>query len=188
MDDAHAVSGDTRGTSRRWAWTFNNPNEGVCENGPDWAVWGHLRYAICQLECAPSTGTLHLQGYSEFDHPVRLSALQKLLPGLHAQVARGTELHNTAYCSKPEGQCNGPWSFGSPEKNPGKRSDLTSVQEALDGGATVRDVARTHFGSFVKYSNALYEYVRLQETGRTIPTELLVIVGPPGANVDDSPI
>lgn len=54
------------------------------------------RYFICQLERAPTTGQLHLQGYFSFDKPMGLAALKKIpgLQGAHFENARGSEQSN----------------------------------------------------------------------------------------------
>lgn len=70
-----------------------------------------------QLEKAPSTGKLHLQGVIRL---VKLStftaakaAFEKMrLGGAHIEMARGTFASNLAYCSKADTRVSGPYDFG----------------------------------------------------------------------------
>lgn len=61
-------------------------------------------------------GTIHIQGYLEFDRPKRLAAV-KTIKGLlqaHFIVCRGSRDSNRAYCSKEDTRYHddGPHEFG----------------------------------------------------------------------------
>jgi len=51
-------------------------------------------------EVAPSTGTVHLQGYVRFVKSIRFSGVKKLLPRAHIEERKGAESQATAYCKK----------------------------------------------------------------------------------------
>jgi len=58
------------------------------------------KYIIFGKETAPQTGTQHLQGYVVFSTMKRLTAVKKILPTAHWEIARGTTQENVEYCSK----------------------------------------------------------------------------------------
>ncbi len=61
--------------ARRWCFTINNPPEG--DNPLDLNGIEHIRYGIYQRERGEN-GTEHLQGYIEFDTPMRLDRIKRL--------------------------------------------------------------------------------------------------------------
>lgn len=84
-------------TSCRWCFTVNNPKD------TDHVTLSTLdcKYMIYAEETAPTTGTLHLQGYVVLSSPCRLSKMKKILPpGTHIEAAKGTTEQNIEYCSK----------------------------------------------------------------------------------------
>lgn len=76
--------------SSRWCFTLNN-----YEGYPEFAC----TYMIYGKEIGEN-GTPHLQGYCVFAKVKRLSAVKKLLPTAHWEIARGTTDDNVNYCSK----------------------------------------------------------------------------------------
>lgn len=80
--------------SRARNWTYTS-YEGVLAY--DEATMG---YHVAQEEICPKTLRLHVQGFVVFKKQLRLTALKKLLPKAHFEVANGTPLHNQAYCTK----------------------------------------------------------------------------------------
>lgn len=82
--------------NRNYCFTVNNYTEQTEE---DLAAL-ECRYICYGKEIAPTTGTPHLQGYVSFANAKSFSSVQKLMPGAHLTVARGTAEENRAYCSK----------------------------------------------------------------------------------------
>jgi len=82
--------------SRAFAFTWNNYPEGY----RNILVAAEARYFCFGVERAPTTGTMHLQGYIYFGHARTVTSIRALLPGCHVEVARGTFLQNRVYCSK----------------------------------------------------------------------------------------
>lgn len=75
-----------------------------------WADRQHFRYMIYQVEQAPETGKIHLQGYLNFKAKVSLVMLKRLYSSTaHWEVARGTLAENIAYCSKDKSRIVGPF-------------------------------------------------------------------------------
>lgn len=59
-------------------------------------------YLVGQLERSPTTGKRHVQAYVVFKCPQSLSAVKRLLPTAHLEMARGSPIQNKEYCSKQE--------------------------------------------------------------------------------------
>lgn len=83
----------------RWCFTFNNYNDDT-EHDIQLLMTNECIYGIYGREIAPSTNTPHLQGYFHFKDRVRGSHILRIIPGIHIEVAKGSELQNIQYCSK----------------------------------------------------------------------------------------
>jgi len=102
--------------SARWCFTWNNPPE----NAPGLLEAIDSKYLCYGREVAPTTGTVHLQGYVVFKSNQRLSAVTKKMPGCHVLVANGTTAQNIEYCSK-DGQFT---EHGEPPLNQAQKGQL----------------------------------------------------------------
>ncbi len=143
----------------------------------------YLRYAVYQLEEAPTSGTPHLQGYTEFSRPVRMAAVKKFFgaPSLHLEPRFGTRQQAYDYCTKELTRTAGPWEFGVFDAGGrGRRSDLADVAEIITSGGTVRDVAEAHPIAYIKYCRGIkaLSYTLTART-RVAPTVAL-FYGPTG--------
>lgn len=96
--------GNTRVTpSRHWFFTLNNPTD------QDIALWknnGSRKY-VCQLEKGEAGGTIHIQGYVDFERKVRpLSEIKD--SRYHWEKCRDIK-RSVEYCSKVDTRLDGPW-------------------------------------------------------------------------------
>jgi len=140
-----------------------------------------IRGAIYQQERCPDTGRLHLQAYLETQRPVRLTALSKLWPGIHAERRLGTRQQAIDYCTKEKSKVSGPFTFGSMELNQGKRSDLDEIKEAMKEGCTELEIADEYFGEWVRYNKAFTRYRTLICPPRNFKTKLIIYWGAAGS-------
>lgn len=147
----------------------------------DPTLWPHARYAVWQLEMAPTTGQLHYQGYVEFDTTMSLSTLQQLdgLEGAHWESRRGTAEQASDYCEKEETRVDGPWHFGV-RSSQGKRSDLVRVAERIRAGDSLVRIAEEDPATVIRYQRGFSWYASLHARQRNWPMEILVLVGPSG--------
>lgn len=78
-------------------------------------LWKALEsdYLVCQVEEAPETGKLHLQGYVEFKNPRSIGKIKKIMPGAHLERRLGTAKQASDYCKKDGTRKEGPWEFGN---------------------------------------------------------------------------
>lgn len=90
-------------------WCFTSFNELIQFNSST------MQYLVYQRELSPSSMKEHLQGYVVFLKKQRLTALKKLMPTAHWEIARGTPTENKAYCTKDASRCPSalPCEYGS---------------------------------------------------------------------------
>jgi len=154
--------------ARRFCFTLNNPSDEHHFAIVDLAVnYEHTRYLVYQVEKAPSTGTVHVQGYCEFDAPHRFSRVLDLLPvGAHVEGARGTAKQNVLYCTKSESRIDGPYEYGTPSfRSQGRRSDLLDTVAALSKAATLEEAIlgdEAKEACYVKYHRGLERLATLK--------------------------
>lgn len=79
---------------RAFCFTHNNYPNTELEDNVD------CRYIVYGKEIAPSTSTLHLQGFIYFSNAKTLSSVIKLLPGCHVEQMKGTIEQAIEYCKK----------------------------------------------------------------------------------------
>jgi len=90
-------------------------NEATAQFPPlHWADRKYFRYCKYQVERAPTTGMVHLQGYLCLTRALRLSELKRHYdPEAHWEQSRGTIEDNDKYVSKEESKVAGPFELGN---------------------------------------------------------------------------
>lgn len=128
-------------TYRRW---------GDDEKFPD-----EIRGLVYQQEKCPESGRLHIQGYVEFNKPIRLNRVKNIFgdPGLHLESRKGTSAQAIAYCEKSESYDDSGirMRYGDFKKEQGARNDLSTIGEAIISGETISSIAFANPGSFIRY-------------------------------------
>lgn len=143
------------------------------------------RYFVCQLESAPTTGQIHLQGYFSFNKPKSLGQLKNLpgFAGAHFENARGSEQSNRDYCTKAESRLAGPWEKGVPRaQGSGHRSDLEAASESCKRGASELELAEEHPSVYLRHRSNLLALKALYSVprGKDEVTPLYVVIGKTG--------
>lgn len=133
---------------RRFTFTLNNPTCLIDELYHP----ALMSYIVAGLEEAPTTGTIHYQGYLETHSKKSLGPLLKELESLwgshpYLTISKGTSEENKNYCLK-EGTAS--IEKGSPMRQ-GARMDLSSVTEAIASGSTMRELWRNFPQEMIKY-------------------------------------
>lgn len=143
-------------TFRHVCFTHNNPVDNVRAFGDV------VRYAVWQLEKAPSTGTLHHQGYVEFKQPLSMKAAKGALgdAGVHLEPRKGTREQAREYCMKADSRVEGPWEHGQWDSDQGKRSDLVEVQDAIKRGMGKREIYEQYPLVAAKYPRFVAEGIQ----------------------------
>lgn len=121
-----------------------------------------IKYCVMQLEKAPSTNSLHFQGYIELNESVRITGVKSniwwLVPA-HLETRRGTRDEARDYCRKENTRVAGPWEWGEWEKSQGYRSDLASLQSMLVSGASAKDIALEMPAMFVRHHAGIRAFI-----------------------------
>lgn len=92
-----------------------------------------------QVERAPTTGQLHLQGFLITKKKATFSAVRALLPGTHLERARGTQQQNKDYCSKSTSKVVGPFTIGDLEA-PGREKPFAECVKAITQGSSIHSL------------------------------------------------
>nr|QIK03917.1 replication-associated protein [Tundra vole stool-associated circular virus] len=169
---------------KNWAFTL------FCEE-PDahpflvnlWAS-DACEYLVAQLESAPDTGNLHLQGFVSFKQKRRLTWIKKNIDSeAHFEPAKGTAIQNRAYCTKEDSRVAGPWEFGEMVTQ-GKTKGLDQAIELVKARATDTKIAEDLPAVYVRHYRGLQELrraLKITPEQRTWLPELWVLIGPSGS-------
>lgn len=161
--------------ARRFCFTLNNPED---DQAP-LALKELAQYIVWQKEVAPTTGTIHLQGYVELKDVQRISALTKLMQA-HYTVCNGDQQQNIAYCTKP-GAVAGPWHFGEKKQENGKRKDLQNAINIAKSGASKKELIESQPEIFLRYRSGLLDIAATFAAQRTQQTHGIYVYGPPAS-------
>lgn len=157
--------------AQRWTFTINFEGrtwESVVTEDLLPPIAAPIGYRIYQCEAGES-GTVHFQGYLELDRPLDSREVHAL-PGMQRAacfISGGSAEQNQRYCTKEEGRLAGPFEEGDPCVEPGTRSDLLRLKDAIDGGADDGELWNVHFPSAVRYFKGL----QLYRAQRVLPRE-----------------
>lgn len=182
-------------SSRRWIFTYftdddDLPNADLFVR----SLRAHqdFRGLALQLEQCPTTARLHLQGYVEWNKPIRLAALKKLSPTTHWEPAKGSRQQCVAYCSKDD-TCyilDGTPAYREIDSiltdntTQGKRSDLLAASKSIAAGEwSLDDVHRERPDLILKFSKGVRELIahRDQSSRRRLrPVVVEVLYGDAG--------
>jgi len=144
---------------------------------------------ICQLEAAPDTGMLHLQGYVEFHHARRLNTVRSWcvtvdLKGAHLEQRRGTPVQAWDYCQKTESRILGPFTHGDPPSGQGARADLkafiSDASKLKSGELKLADLQDTHYSIEARHTRYFDRVIGRSQAGRDFSTYCAVFYGDSG--------
>lgn len=169
---------------RAWCFTLNNRVD-------EWAVPiqagdGGLRYCVFQHERG-ANGHLHIQGYAEFNKPVRMATAITVLGlhGAHLEARRGTRDQARDYCMKADSRVDGPWEWGDwGAGGQGKRNELADAAKLLKEGKPLHVVMDEHPTTFIRYHRGLremqFELTRQKNTQQMRNLKVTVLIGDTG--------
>jgi len=178
-----------RKRTRGFMFTFNNPTaetHGLLKE----LVPRFCSYIIFQREKAPTTGTLHYQGFIYFDAQKDWSFVvdnltEKFgLRGISVRHADCSVRSNIEYCSKDESRDAtpdaGPYCFGTEPAGQGKRTDLSEIVAVCRSGAGPGAVAESFGAEYIKYHRGIAALSVLYMAARDFPTQVYWFYGPTG--------
>ena len=100
---------------------------------PHWKDDPRVKYICFQIEKAPDTGKLHVQGCICMKSPCRMTAVKTLVGNNpHCEVTKDLK-GASDYCKKPESRVHGPYEFGDLPQQ-GKRTDLATLYSDIKAG------------------------------------------------------
>lgn len=147
---------------RAYCWTLNNPTEDEIKKILATKENDAVKYTIFGEEKGEKEETPHLQGYSEFNMPIRLKMFKEIMGNerFHIEPRRGTRKQARDYCMK-DGKFSeiNEWK----EKSQGSRTDLEEVCNKINNGASLRQLRLSDPGMIVKYNKGLKELISLRE-------------------------
>ncbi|AYP28691.1 MAG: putative viral replication protein [Cressdnaviricota sp.] len=173
--------GASNGQYRHWCYTFypDSKLEPVNMKHPEMGFIEFCRFCTAQLEKCPETGRYHFQGYFECNDKKTLAAMKKIdgLKGAHWSVRAGTQEQAIDYCHKedsrvPVEQGGSSYTFGSPSKGSGQRTDLESATADIVAGVPLREFVERHPVAYVKYARGLDRLRTILAAPVITPTEL----------------
>lgn len=158
--------------SNSWCITLNNPTEeeqSVFETIYD--VGESVQYLVFQIEEGEKS-TVHVQAFVQFKKRLRVAGVKRIFGNrIHVEIAKGTALQNTVYCTKSEGRLEGPFKFGDPVER-GKRNDLIAFKDAM------KENIMSDSEILDQYPTILAKYPRFVATTRRILSEANLVSTP----------
>lgn len=146
------------------------------------------RTLVFQLEKAPETGHLHLQGYLALKRKARATHVKLVLQELFGGQPHVEKAHNPRaayeYAKKEESRVDGPIVLGEEFHAQGHRTDLSEVADAImKRSKTMEEVAMDHPTSLIKYPRglSLLRSIKISSVGKKRDSfELVYLWGAPG--------
>lgn len=165
--------------AKTWMMTINNPGDPPEIFLERIKTWESLVYCVFQEERGEN-GTLHYQGYCEFDKEYRLAGLKRLHPQAHWDKRRGSQAQAKAYCTKEDTRVRGPFEYGDPLPGQGTRSDLGAAIETMRQHG-IKRAREDHPTTFAKYARGLrdlclHDNNKFERIQRTV----ILLFGPSG--------
>lgn len=126
-------------SSRVWVFTYQVGGEDQLPS-----IWNQdlMKFLTYQLEKAPTTGQLHLQGALRMKSPSKMKRVKTAmgLEGVHLEPAKAWDKAKL-YANKEETRQAGPWTFGADEGQ-GARTDILKIATMVAAGKRDREVAK----------------------------------------------
>jgi hypothetical protein len=145
---------------------------------------------IYQEEQCPDTGRIHLQGYVEFDRPMRFGAVRRL-PHLESGecwwgARKGSREEARDYCDKEESRVeDNPirFEFGDFRRTSGKLADRSKlILDQIKEGKTLKDIAEEDADMALRYHGGIDKLVAAHAKCPERPNMRVVLHFGPGGN------
>lgn len=117
-----------------------------------------VRYYVYQVEKCPRTQKKHYQMYCEFYDKKSVKQIKQIFNDttMHIEPRYGSQEDAIKYCSKEESRLEGPFFFGK-KGNQGHRSDLDSMVDMIESGATGKEILIEMRGNALRHINHIYK-------------------------------
>lgn len=163
-------------TARRVRWTLCNYTK---EDELCIFDWRYVRYTIYGHEICPTTGTPHLQGYTEFTKSMSFKDCKKLHNKVSFRTCEKSADANIEYCQK---DLNNIVEIGQRSKQ-GARKDLDTLRDdILFGDLTVDEIIENNPVQYHQYGRTIHaiEDLKNGRQDRNFMTQGIWLFGPTG--------
>lgn len=166
----------TEKRARGWCITINNwTDEDLFSLYAQWDAYDDCDYLIIGYEIGEKNGTLHLQAYLHYNHPIRLTSMQKRMWDKKVQFTPQKAKFNVnayCYCMKDVEKGRIPNEFGERPRQ-GHRTDLEVIKLDLLRGKTMKDVSLDNFSQWCQYRRAFGEFREMHDKVVVYKTQLI---------------
>ncbi len=166
--------------STRWCFTLNNysPEEVALLQEHVLLETSKVKFLTWGEEVGEE-GTPHLQGCVFLDTTQSLVYVKRVLsPRAHWEKMAGRPQAAIDYCHK---DAHNVWSWGTPPKGAGTRTDIAMMHEDLQANVPLQEISNRHFGLFLRYSRGVERWTSLNSSGLDRPApQILWIYGESG--------
>ena len=98
--------------ARNYCFTVNHEPQRFYDKWSHRDLTPEIQFMVFQLEVAPETGHLHVQGYLQLTKQLGYARVQTLLRSrCHLEAAKGSAADNITYCTKEASRLDGPIPF-----------------------------------------------------------------------------
>lgn len=134
--------------SKTWRWTLNNYTEKDIELHKTWSTdCKRMRVA---KEVGSVSGIPHLQCFATFNRAMRFSALKKMHPRCHWEIAK---VKDALYEAKHDGEII----IDIDNRKQGKRNDIINMCDDIGKGASKQELWKNHPETMIKFYKGAYE-------------------------------
>lgn len=162
--------------AKHWCFTLNNP---AVELDKAFLLSLPCTYVVFQLERGEND-TPHFQGVIGFPKQKRFSAIKKIDPRIHWEVARSPPA-SIAYCQKEDTRVDGPWQAGDvPTRTQGRRTDLSRCLDMVDEGKSKIEIYHAHREAYSRNYKAIHHVQLMITPDRTTAPRCYLFYGPTG--------
>ncbi len=174
---------------RRFRFTLNNFREDETAHlkrylTTDEYTLAGIRFMCLQTERAPTTNTLHYQGYCELTKRMRSGAIHKI-PGFERIAmlpANASRAANIKYCSKTASRVDGlHGQCGIPARLAGHEDRQIMIHKILGGGYTALQAVNDHPDQFLSAHAGIIKMIGILQPERDFPPKVLIFYGPTGS-------
>jgi len=163
-----------------FVFTYNNYTEEDVERICQLAILGDkVRYIAYGREVAPTTGTIHLQGFLQMKERQTISGVRRITGIPYVRFMEGNFEQNDDYCSKVSHLHEVGKRVGSGR---GKRTDLQDFWELVKSGMSDLELMEADFKTYSRCMKSVDRYRSLNKPTRNGQTSLEVFLfyGQPG--------
>lgn len=176
------MSSAKRPQALHWILTENNPEGQLDVLFQELYDDGEIEYACWQLEVGDNAeqAEQHHQIFVTFTKKTRLTAIQKILPGIHAEICRDPAASRD-YCRKEESRLDGPWEVGKYVEKTNNAKVWAKIRDEVKQGLNLKDLCEKFPAQVFMYHKGISTVATLYQAKRDAKTKVEVWVGPPGS-------